>query len=370
MKPIKAVIIGFAHMHVNEIALYLSEQPDTELAGCTDIPLELEEQTQGRYTRAWNRRNVCETYQVPYFATVEELLDTVKPDIAYILTDNAGKPAAVEQCACRGVDVCIEKPMAASLSEALRIRKIVQETGIEAVVNWPTTWRPTGHQLKQALELETAGPLLKLSYLNGHTGPLGTGARHRGVSAAAEEMTPEQRAHTWWYNARYGGGAFLDIGCYGCMYSRWFQPEPACGVQALAMNLGTPEADCPDNVALLIRYPHAMTTAEGTWTVPQAAIPGGPTAFCRDGVIFYVRENGGLRLRAVDRLGNPLEIPVLELPDRFRNMAWHYAAHRMEGTPFHPTVTLEQNVQVLALLDAAMASARSGREEPVESVLP
>ena len=67
---------------------------------------------------------------------------------------------------------------------------------------------------------------------------------------------------------------------------------------------------------------------------------------------------------------SPLEIPVLELPDRFRNMAWHYAAHRMEGTPFHPTVTLEQNVQVLALLDAAMASARSGREEPVESVLP
>ena len=28
---IKAVIIGFAHMHVNEVALYISEQPDMEL---------------------------------------------------------------------------------------------------------------------------------------------------------------------------------------------------------------------------------------------------------------------------------------------------------------------------------------------------
>jgi len=30
---IKAVIIGFAHMHVNEIALYIHEQPDIELIG-------------------------------------------------------------------------------------------------------------------------------------------------------------------------------------------------------------------------------------------------------------------------------------------------------------------------------------------------
>ena len=56
----------------------------------------------------------------------------------------------------------------------------------------------------------------------------------------------------------------------------------------------------------------------------------------------------------------------MELPDRFRNMAWHYAAHRLKGAPLHPTVTLEQNVQVLALLDAAMISAKSGREELVE----
>jgi|GEM_PF-5075710 len=27
----KAVIIGFAHMHVNEVALYISEQADFEL---------------------------------------------------------------------------------------------------------------------------------------------------------------------------------------------------------------------------------------------------------------------------------------------------------------------------------------------------
>ena len=37
VKMIKAVIIGFAHMHVNEVALYISEQPDFELVGAADV---------------------------------------------------------------------------------------------------------------------------------------------------------------------------------------------------------------------------------------------------------------------------------------------------------------------------------------------
>ena len=42
---IKAVIIGFAHMHVNEIALYMSEQPDFELVAIADMPAKIPEIT-------------------------------------------------------------------------------------------------------------------------------------------------------------------------------------------------------------------------------------------------------------------------------------------------------------------------------------
>ena len=34
----KAVIIGFAHMHVNEITQYIDECPDFTLAGFADVP--------------------------------------------------------------------------------------------------------------------------------------------------------------------------------------------------------------------------------------------------------------------------------------------------------------------------------------------
>ena len=60
---IKAVIIGFAHMHVNEVALYISEQPDMELcavastkSGTEEIPaLPNKDQLILVYCRSGNR---------------------------------------------------------------------------------------------------------------------------------------------------------------------------------------------------------------------------------------------------------------------------------------------------------------------------
>ena len=57
---IKTVIIGFAHMHVNEVALYIDGQPDTTLVGIADVKPKMPEDTEKRYTRAWNLKNVAE----------------------------------------------------------------------------------------------------------------------------------------------------------------------------------------------------------------------------------------------------------------------------------------------------------------------
>ena len=51
---IKAVIIGFSHMHVNEVALYISEQPNMELVAVSDVPSEVEQIPGLRYTPLWN----------------------------------------------------------------------------------------------------------------------------------------------------------------------------------------------------------------------------------------------------------------------------------------------------------------------------
>ena len=150
---IKAVIIGFSHMHVNEVALYISEQPQMELVAVSDVPSEVEQIPGLRYTPLWNLENVRKNYCGNTYESYTQMLDEEKPDIAFILTENCQKPAVVEECAKRGVNVCIEKPIAVSFDEAKKIKKSVDRYGIEAVVNWPVVWRPYVLKMKNALDI-------------------------------------------------------------------------------------------------------------------------------------------------------------------------------------------------------------------------
>lgn len=363
---IKAVIIGFSHMHVNEVALYISENPNMELVAVSDVPSDVEAIPELRYTPLWNLKNVKENYCSNVYDDYTKMLDEVKPDIAFILTENCQKPEVVEECAKRGVNVSIEKPIAVSYDEAKKIKASVDKYGIEAVVNWPVVWRPYILKMKNALDLKLVGEPIKLRYINGHTGPLGKGAKHRGVTENAEEMTDEQRSKTWWHQIGRGGGVFLDICCYGCFFSRWFMGSSAKGVMSYGANLNTPFGDTEDNFASIIKYDGKMSVIEGTWTTPRAVIPSGPMVLCTEGVIMCT---GGAEnepdVKAYDIYGNEVEIPEITFEDKYKNMPYQYANHVVNGEDIHPMLTLDANMEVMALLDTAIRSSKSGKEEKI-----
>ena len=363
---IKAVIIGFSHMHVNEVSLYISEHPEMELAAVADVPSTVESIPGLRYTPLWNLENVKANYCDNVYDDYTKMLDEVKPDIAFILTENVQKPQVVEQCAKRGINVSIEKPIAVNYEEAKKIKASVEKYNIEAVVNWPVVWRPYVLKMKNALDKKLVGEPIKLQYINGHTGPLGKGAKHRGVSENAEEMTDEQRAKTWWHQSGHGGGVFLDICCYGCFFSKWFLGSGAKGVMSYGANLNTPYGDTEDNFAAIIKYDGKMSVIEGTWTTPRAVIPSGPVVLCTDGVIMCT---GGAEnspdVKAIDMYGNEVEIPEVEFEDKYKNMPYQYANHIVSGEDIHPMLTLDANMEVMALLDTAIRSSKSGKEEKI-----
>ena len=363
---IKAVIIGFSHMHVNEVALYISEQPNMELVAVADVKSDVEDIPELRYTPLWNLKNVKENYCANVYDDYKKMLDEVKADIAFILTENAQKPEVVEECAKRGVNVSVEKPVAVNYEEAKKIKASVDKYVVEAVVNWPVVWRPYVLKMKNALDKKIVGEPIKLRYINGHTGPLGKGAKHRGVTENAEEMTDEQRAKTWWHQLGHGGGVFLDICCYGCFFSKWFFGSEAKGVLSYGANLNTPYGDTEDNFASIIKYDGKMSVVEGTWTTPRAVIPSGPMVLCTEGVIMCT---GGAEnapdVKAFDMYGNEVEIPEITFEDKYKNMPFQYANHIVSGEDIHPMLTLDANMEVMALLDTAIRSSQSGKEEKI-----
>ncbi len=361
---IKAVIIGFAHMHVNEVTEYIKNSEFMELIGMADIPPFAPELTDATYTRTWNLKNNCEKFNMIAYTDYKLMLDELKPDIAFILCENARKVEVVTECAKRKVNVSIEKPMAMSLEGALQIKEAVEKYGIEAVINWPLTWRPWHHIQAAALKSGVIGKLMKCYFNIGMTGPLGKGAKHRGVMTPIEDITDEQRASTWWYKGEYGGGTFLDMGCYGCMVNTWVRDDDDLpqSVMGFAGNYNTPYMNAPDNVAAIVEYKDSYGVIEGTWAIPQCTLPPGPILCGTKGVIFCDADKNVL---AVDLKGEPIPLPDFEITPHILNMPDHYGYCKTNNLPLHKTVTLDWNIKVIALLDAAIKSSKSGNKEKV-----
>ena len=362
---IRAVIIGFAHMHVNEVALYIHNEPDMELVAVSDTIPEIKEIPETRYTRAWNKENVKANYCSRIYDDYREMLDEVKPEIAFILCETSKKPEVVSECAKRKINVSIEKPMAYSLDEAKKIEKAVDENGIFAMVNWPLTWGGYLHTVKNLIDSKRLGDILKIRFLIGNTGPLGRGAMHRGVNGSAEEMSDVEKSSLWWYRKSESGGAILDFCCYGCLLTSWYNSEAPEYAYTQGVNLAHPFSDIFDNGVAIVKYPSSVSILEGTWTTPSCGIPAGPSVHLSDGVIECVRENDSVVVKAYDIYGNQIEIENAVLDEKFKNIASMYAHHVKTGEPVHETLDFKNNMKIMALLDSVARSTESGCREEV-----
>ena len=361
---LKSVIIGTAHMHVNEIALYIDGQPDTELCGIADVSSNIEENTDKKYTRMWNIENIKNTYRIKEYDNFENMLDEICPDVAYVLCENSQKLDVARKIAKRGVDIILEKPMALNFEEAKQIAYLKEKYGVQILINWPVAWRKYLYEMKLAIDSKTCGELQKIRYINGHTGPLGKGAKHRGVATNADEMTDEERKRIWWYRSECGGGAYMDILCYGCYFARWMFGGNPDDIFTVGQNLNTHFGDIEDNVEAIMRYDNGVVIAEGTWTTPRRRMTTGPEAICSDGVVWCDgTPDSEAFVRAIDMYGNDLDVPELADDNRFKNMPWHYAAFKLGGASIHETLTLEFNLDVMRMLDAARRSNLSRKAE-------
>ena len=169
---------------------------------------------------------------------------------------------------------------------AARIVALQEKYHVNILVNWPVIWRQYVREMKATLDSGICGKLKKMRYINGHTGPLGKGAKHRGVTSQAEEMTDAERSRMWWYRNECGGGAYLDILCYGCYFTRWMFGRLPVEMLSVGENLGTPCGDVEDNVVAVARYEDGFSVCEGTWTTPRRRMTTGPEAVCEDGAIW------------------------------------------------------------------------------------
>jgi len=363
-------IIGFGHMHVNNVAQLYDAHPQVEWVACADtVPL-CPEQHPAPYTRAWNQENLVDRLGIPrVYNDYHEMLEEEVFDLIIVTCENAQHPDVVEACASAGVHVCVEKPMADSLSGALRMARACRASRTTLVVNWPLTWSPAARTCKALIDEGVIGRVLEVKWRSGHQGPLGRGVGHAGVDEVAEPMSGAERGATWWHQEAAGGGAMRDYCCYGAMVSRWYIGERATAAVGLRANLDSQWGDADDNGAMLVRYPGAIALLEGSWTTIHHGVPTGPIVYGTAGTLVVDRQEGEPVVR-LERGGDGTTVYRPEpLPEGRSTIAEEYIHHLETGEALHPTLQMGNNLEYMAILDAGLRSTESGRLETVDSVV-
>lgn len=368
-RKIRVGVVGFAHMHVNNVLGIFARHPQVDLVAGADTVPAVSERRRGPYTRRWNLEHALKDLGLPKsYDDYREMLGKEKLDLVICCSENARHPEVVEACARSGAGVCVEKPMAMSLSHALAMARAAKIAKTLLLVNWPMTWNPAARAAKALIDEGAVGRVLGITTRIGHTGPLGAGARHEGVSEEVAPLTPEELGAVWWHRLSAGGGAMLDFCCYGAMIARWFIGVPAVAAVGMRANLNSPWGDADDNGAMIVRFPSALARFEGTWTTADHGVGGGPVVYGTEGALVMDEHDGKVSLTVCQ--GGKREVHSCKPLPKGRHDVAHEVVHHLEAKePLHPTLDLSGNLDAMAILDAGLRSADSGKMETVDSAV-
>ena len=365
-KTYRLGVIGFAHMHVNAHIDCFAELPNVEWVACADTVPVVSSVSNEPGTRQANLRRTQERTGVPkVYDDYREMLEKESFDIIIFCPENARCGEVAEDIARAGAHMVTEKPMAASMSGALHMARAANAANVELVVNWPITWSPVVRSMKRLIQQDVIGDVWEVKWRNGASmGPLAYG----------QKITDPEKGAEWWHQAAPGGGALLDYCCYGACLSRWFMGEPAVAVLGIKANLASHYGDADDNAVITVRFPKGLAILEGTWTTWNAGVPTGPIVYGTRGTLVasakivdgqpvpivevYISRSHGLTEPDQILEGDPM-------PEGRETLAKEFIHHLETGEPLHPTLDIDFNLETMAILDAGIRSAATGKVEPV-----
>lgn len=360
-------VIGFAHMHVNELIRRFNELPNVQWVACADTVPSRPELVEARSTRGWNLRQAHEVVGIPkVYQDYREMLDKEQFDLVIFCPENARHGEVAEAIAAHGAHMLTEKPMAASLPEALRMYRAAQAHGVELFINWPSTWNPAVRKAKELLDEGAIGDLWEVKWRAGSLGPLSHGSTHPGIDGTIQEITDVEKGATWWHHADTGGGALLDYCCYGACLSRWYVGQPAVAAFGIQANFNSQYGDADDNAVITVRFPRALAILEATWSCVDHGVPTGPILYGNTGTMVVERHGSEQAVKLIQGKGaEPRYVVGDPLPAGRATLAQEIVHHLETGEPIHPTMEARFNLDAQAILDAGIRSARSGKLEPV-----
>ena len=354
--PLRVAIVGLEHGHVEGFLSSLPGHSDVQLVGIADADPAL-------FAKYRSQFGLSETL---FFKSMANMIEVRRPQAVLVYTSVGEHRHAIEIAAQYGVSVMVEKPLTISLEDALAIRRTARRYHIHVLVNYETTWYASNRAAYEELQAGRLGDIRRVVIHDGHQGPKEIGVPPEFLSFLTD---PTQN----------GAGALYDFGCYGADLATWLMHGEAPLTVTAVVNHDKPEIyrNVDDDATIILTYPHAQAVIQASWNWPF-----GRKDMEVYGATGYAITVGAdkLRLRhehdAEEQLTTPRPLdgidrdPLNYLSAVIGNFVTPLGDERT------PTVTsgshlmrpregelssLDTNVIVMQILDAARESARTGR---------
>jgi len=333
--PVRLAIVGLEHGHVRGFLDRLQGRSEVELVALSDPEPSLLDAYRERTGLPRER----------FSSRLEAMLDAARPQAVAVFTSTYDHLKVVEACAARGIHVMMEKPLAVSLEHARRMAEAAARGRIRVLVNYETTWYPSNRAVYGAVREDALGAVRRMVAHDGHRGPKEIGVQPEFLAWLTDPV-------------RNGGGALTDFGCYGANLFTWLMGNARpVSVTALTQTIKPavyPRVD--DEATILVAWPEAVGIIQASWNWPFDRKD--LEVYGVTGQALTVRREA-VRFRLAGKAEEEVRSPVIPPPedDPVRYLA---AVVRGEVQPAGLS-SLENNLVVTEILDAARESARSGR---------
>ena len=334
-QQIRVVVAGLTHNHIHGILNQYNK-------GVVDIVgiAEPDKQLQEKYSKLYNLPDSL------FFTDLKKLVLLKKPDAVLGYNAVAKHVEIVEICAPLGITVMVEKPLAATLSQAKRIELLAGKYHIKVLTNYETTWYASYQDVYNTVSKDSIGQIKKMVAHDGHQGPKEIGCTPEFLNWLTDPVLN-------------GAGALNDFGCYGADLMTWFMK----GVKPIAITAVTrhykpniyPKVD--DDATIILEYLNATGLIEASWNWPFSikdfevfGEKGYLHALDGQNIVSRMREN--IRgEKKIEPLAAPINDPMNYLTAVLQN--------KIPGTADQSS--LKYNMIVMEILDAAKRSAATGK---------
>ena len=335
-KKLRLGVAGLTHGHVVWI-LDRADDGDLDVVGIAEPDKALAEKYFAKYKLPMSL----------WYPSVQEMLDKAKPEAVTTFTSTYDHLEVIRECAKRKVHVMVEKPLAVSFDHAKQIQELARANNIHVITNYETTWYGSNRKIEEVKAQGLIGPLRKVVVHDGHEGP--------------REINVPDEFFNWLTDpVKNGGGALMDFGCYGANLITWLMDgQRPISVTAVTQTMKPdiyPKVD--DEATIIVTYAQTQGVIQASWNWP----------FGRKDIEIYGKTGYILADRNQSKLKTGSKVPEVVTPsvvlERPFNDPFAYLGAVVHGEiKLSPTdlSSLENNVIVVEILDAARRSAKEGK---------